>query len=538
MRRRTRSWLMSLGGVLVVAGALVYYGLAALAPPASSPTPVLHTSFGDLQGSMEAGLRVYRGIPYAAPPVGELRWRPPAPASWKGILNARQFKPACPQVGGALPGQPVEPMSEDCLGLNIWTPAGQPDEKLPVLVFLHGGQFTNGSTRPRLYWGDALARRGLVVVTVQYRLSVLGLLAHPELSAESPHQSSGNYALLDCIAALAWVKAHISAFGGDPGRVTVLGQSAGAYIASELMASPLSRGLFKRVIGMSGADMGVAGEAGDIPLKAQAEAAGIEFAKRVGASSLADLRHLPSDTLIRVAAALPHTPINLPIIDGYVLPQEVHAALSQPSDADIDLLVGIDAQDGATLMGIPESARAYIAHLGERYGEQAQRFLAHFPGQSDAEAAASQARLATADVAWRTYTWGKLHAAHGRGRTYAYVFSRVPPWPPFRTLHAAAHGAELPYVFGFPPKVVFFATSWPWKAVRDATLAGQIQSYWTQFARTGDPNGGGLPHWSQLKDTEVLDLGDSTRMTQLPDADGFALMEAHWRALRHEGAAD
>lgn len=211
---------------------------------------------------------------YAAPPVGELRWRPPQPASWQGTLDATRFKPACVQIGGSLPGSPPEQNSEDCLGLNIWTPTTRADEKLAVMVFFRGGRFKNGSSAPRLYWGDTLARKGIVFVTVNYRIGALGFLAHPELSAESPHKVSGNYAILDCIAALKWVKDNIAAFGGDPANVTVFGQSAGAYLGSELMASPLANGLFARVIGMSGADMGVAASVGDMPLKAQAEANG------------------------------------------------------------------------------------------------------------------------------------------------------------------------------------------------------------------------------------------------------------------------
>jgi para-nitrobenzyl esterase len=540
MKRRTRGWLIALGMLILLLGSLAYYGVAALSPPTASAAAAIRTALGVIQGTSEAGLTVYRGIPYAAPPVGELRWRPPAASSWKGTLDASHFKPACVQIGGALPGSPAEKTSEDCLGLNIWTPANHGNEKLAVMVFLYGGHFTNGSSAPRLYWGDSLARKGVVVVTFNYRLGVMGFLAHPDLSAESPQHVSGNYALLDCIAALAWVKDNIAAFGGDPANVTLFGQSAGAYLASELMASPLAKGLFIRVIAMSGADMGAAGSPGDMPLKAQAEASGVAFAKSLGATSLTSLRLLPAHTLVARGSASEIPGLNLPNVDGYVLPQEVHTSLTTRADAaNIDLMVGIDAQEGATMVGPPMDVNAYTAMVHQRYGGLADRFLAHFPARSDVEAASNQARLATADVAWRTFTWARIHAEHGGGRTYGYVFSRVPPWPPFATLHAAGHGAELPYVFGFPPRLAFFASTRPWRGLRDSAIAGEIQKFWTNFAKTGDPNGNGLPSWSQLGAADsVLDFSDSTHMAGLPDRAGFSLMDAHWQEIRRNPSAD
>jgi para-nitrobenzyl esterase len=539
MKRRTRSWLIALGLLILALGSLAHYGVAALRPPAASAAAPIRTALGVIQGTSEAGLTVYRGIPYAAPPVGELRWRAPAPASWTGTLDASHFKPACVQIGGALPGSPAEQTSEDCLGLNIWTPANHGSQKLAVMVFLYGGHFTNGSTTPRLYWGDTLARNGVVVVTFNYRLGVMGFLAHPDLSAESPQHVSGNYALLDCIAALAWVKANIAAFGGDPANITLFGQSAGAYLASELLASPLAKGLFIRIIGMSGADMGAAGSPGDMPLKAQAEASGLAFAKSLGATTLTSLRLLPAQTLVAQGSESQIAGLTLPNIDGYVLPREVHASLTTRADAaNIDVMVGIDAQEGATTVGAPMHVNAYTAMVRTRYGGLADRFLAHFPARSDVEAASSQARLATADVAWRTFTLARIHAEHGVGRTYGYVFSRVPPWPPFAKLHAAGHGAELPYVFGFPPRLAFFASTWPWRAWRDCAIAGEIQKPWTNFAKTGDPNGSSLPRWSQFGADSVLNFSDSTHMESLSDRAELSLMDAHWQELERNASVD
>jgi para-nitrobenzyl esterase len=534
-RDRTRGWLIALGVLVLALASLTYYGVTELRPPVASPTAPIRTAIGVIQGTNEAGLTVYRGIPYAAPPVGELRWQPPAPTTWKGTLHATQFKPDCMQVGGSMPGAPAAKMSEDCLGLNIWTPARHTDARLAVMVFLYGGHFTNGSSAPRLYWGDNLARKGVVVVTINYRVGVLGLLAHPELSAESPQHVSGNYAILDCIAALNWVKNNIESFGGDPGNVTIFGQSAGAYLASELMASPLAKGLFRRVIGMSGADMGAGGSPGDLPLKPQAEASGAAFAQALGAPSLASLRMMSAATLAAKGAVSTIAGLNLPNIDGYVLPKDTNTLLGaeMATAVNTDLMVGIDAQEGATIADQTMDANQYKLFLRDRFGALADRFLAYYPARSDAEARASVTRLATADVAWRTFTWARINVQRGSARTYGYIFSRVPPWPPFKTLRAAGHGAELPYVLGFPPRAGFFVTSWPWRAARDFTIAGEMQAYWTNFAKTGDPNGAGLPAWAQFGTNEsILDFSDSTRMTGLPDRPGLTLIEAHWHQAR------
>jgi para-nitrobenzyl esterase len=535
MKRRVLGWLLATGLFVGFLGALGYYGVRAFRPPDASPAAPIRTALGIIQGTREAGLTVYRGIPYAKAPLGALRWRAPEPTSWQGTLEANHFKPGCVQSGAPLPGSPAELTSEDCLGLNIWTPAARANERLAVMVFLYGGGFKNGSSSPRLYWGDSLARQGIVVVTFNYRLGVLGFLAHPDLSVESVHQVSGNYGLLDCIAALTWVKDNIGAFGGDPANVTIFGQSAGAYLSSELLASPLARGLFTRVIGMSGGDMGAAGSAGDVSLKAQAEARGVAFAASVGATSLESLRKLAAQMLIErgVASAIPG--INLPNVDGYVLPQEVHTALTTTAAAPVDLMVGIDAQEGATIIEESMKRDAYTAMVRERYGGLADRFLTHFPARSDGEAASSQVRLQTADVAWRTFSWARAHAKLGAGRTYGYVFSRIPPWPPFTTLHVAGHGAELPYLFGFPPRLTFYLKRWPWQAVRDSRIAEEMQRYWTNFAKTGDPNGAGLPAWTQLTaDDAVLSFSDSTRMERLPDRQDLSLLDAYQQELRHD----
>ena len=250
--------------VFVFVALMVGAGLILLKPPPKPvPASPINLAGGRVQGMREGDVTVYRGIPYAAPPVGALRWRPPQPpATAEGVFVADHFKPVCPQIGEPLAGMGPEPMDEDCLGLNIWTAAKSAEEKRPVIVFLPGGDFVKGGGSSRLYWGGPLARDGVVLVTLNYRIGALGFLAHPDLSRESPDHVSGNYGLLDAIAALRWVQANIGAFGGDPANVTLMGHSAGAFIASDLMTSPLAQGLFRHVIGMSGGDLGQSGRPG------------------------------------------------------------------------------------------------------------------------------------------------------------------------------------------------------------------------------------------------------------------------------------
>jgi para-nitrobenzyl esterase len=254
------------------------------------------------------------------------------------------------------------------------------------------------------------------------------------------------------------------------------------------------------------------------------------FAASLGSNSVESLRTVSAQTLIEHGATSEVPGLNLPNIDGYVLPRDVRFALTALTDAPkIDLMVGIDAQEGATIIDEPMSAHAYTVMVQKRYGNLSHLFLTRFPARSEAEAASSQVRLETADVAWRTFTWARDHTKVGTGRTYGYVFARVPPWSAFTRLNAAGHGAELPYLFGYPPRLAFFVKRWPWSAVRDVQIADQLQSYWTNFAKTGDPNGVGLPAWTPFTSHEsVLTFSDSTSMEELPERADLALMDAHW----------
>ncbi len=304
---------------------------------------------GLIEGIQSGASTVYKSIPFAAPPVGELRWRAPEPAPpWNGVRRADKFGPICMQTGVSVPGAPLEPVSEDCLTLSIWIPAKSRGQKLPVMVWIPGGGFTQESASMPLYWGDALATRGVIVVTINYRVGLLGFLAHPELSRESGHHASGNYGLLDQIAALAWIKRNIAAFGGDPERVTIWGQSAGSMSVSLLMASPLARGLFQRAIGESGGFFvppAATGSAEGLFLKG-AEEQGVKLAADLGATSLEALRKLEPERFLKDGiAGTTH-----PIIDGYVLPEEPYTVFAAGRQNDVPILIGSNADEGRPMM--------------------------------------------------------------------------------------------------------------------------------------------------------------------------------------------
>src|SRR5271155_1365025 len=302
------------------------------------------TESGAISGVHESGLSVYKGIPFAAPPVGDLRWRPPMPAApWTGTRKADAFAPACMQAGVSMPGETPPTVSEDCLYLNIWTPAKTQQEHLPVIVWIYGGGYTNGSASMPLYWGDKLAQKGVIVVTIAYRVGPLGFLAHPELTHESPRHSSGNYGLMDQIAALEWIQKDIAAFGGDPKNVTIAGQSSGSISVSKLMASPPAKGLFQRAIGESGGLFEPVQLAPKFIL-ANAERDGEKYAISLGATSVEQLRRLPAALLTGNAGGIVH-----PVIEPYVLPFSPYEAFVSGRQNDVPLLLGSNADEARSL---------------------------------------------------------------------------------------------------------------------------------------------------------------------------------------------
>jgi para-nitrobenzyl esterase len=448
---------------------------------------------GRLEGVRERGLRVYKGVPFAAPPLGDLRWRPPQPVKpWPGVRPAKTFAPACMQAGVSMPGETPPATSEDCLYLNVWTPATA-GARLPVLVWIYGGGFANGSASMPLYWGDRLAKRGIVVVTVAYRVGPFGFLAHPELTRESPDRTSGNYGLRDQIAALEWVKRNIAAFGGDPSRVTIAGQSAGAMSVSILMASPAARGLFHRAIGQSGGFFEPVLLAPS-HLLANAEREGEAYAASLGATSIAALRKLPAaDLLTGKMPSGPH-----PVIEPRTLPAPPFDTVAAGAQNDVPVLLGVNAEEARAFIDPRRvEAATFAADIERRFGKLPLPLLAAYPFSNDAEARQARIDFETdLRFGWDMWAWARLQTTTGKSPVYAYRFEREPPFPSDGP-HAgwgASHFAELWYASDHLDQ-----ERWPW-TTQDRALADAMAGYWTNFVKTGNPNDGRLPDWPAFRD--------------------------------------
>jgi para-nitrobenzyl esterase len=531
-------WLGLLATVVLVPSALTLavFVSANRPPPSLVLGPIVKIDSGAIQGAAVDELTVYRGVPFAAAPIGDLRWRAPLSVEpWTGVLPATQFKPSCMQPAMAIPGLETGPISEDCLYLNVWVPRKTAEQR-PVMVYLHGGGGMVGSASSRLYWGDELARHGVITVNLSYRLGILGWLAHPDLTREASYGASGNYAVLDMIAGLHWIQRNIAAFGGDPNNVTLFGQSAGAFNASRLMTSPLAEGLFHKVIGQSGGDFYPAGTRGGNVTLADAERSGVEFAASLGGASIEDLRKMPADKIL--ATPLPKSQTRLPIIDGYVAIADNQSLYKQGKQAKIPILVGYNEREGEALLdplapAPPTTVPEVLKFIEQSYGEYAARVLEMYPVRTQTEALESFVRLnGERAINWNTATWARLHVATGASDVYFYYFRKRPPFGPFRRV-GAAHGTELPYVFGAIPRWMRWFTQWPWRARQDLQLTRQIPAYWTNFAKTGDPNAQGLPEWPSYKASlRALHFGDEESATgAFPHQAEHAHMDRYFDAL-------
>ncbi len=489
-------------------------------------SPNVTTESGAISGLSESGLIVYKGIPFAAPPVGDLRWRPPVPvAPWTGTRKADAFAPACMQTGVSMPGETPPAVSEDCLYLNIWTPA-KAQERLPVIVWIYGGGFINGSASMPLYWGDRLAREGVIVVTIAYRLGPLGFLAHPELTRESPHHSSGNYGLMDQIAALEWIQRNIAAFGGDPKNVTIAGQSSGGMSVSILMASPRAKGLFQRAIGESG---GLFEPTQLAPkyLLANAERDGEKFAASLNAPSLQDLRRLPASQLTGNAGGIVH-----PVIEPYVLPVSPYEAFTTGQQNDVPLLLGSNADEARALVDVSQvKAASFASDLEHSFGALPPPLIAAYPYTTDQEA--KQARLnleRDLRFGWDMWAWARLQAGTGHSSVYYYSFRQQPPFPAGSVYEGwgASHYAELWYVFDHLDQ-----EPWRWSEA-DRKVAEEMSSYWVNFAKSGNPNGPGLPPWPAFTnaDSKVIYLGDPITAGGVASVDSMKVFDAVYTAVR------
>lgn len=492
-------------------------------------------------------VHVYRGIPFAAPPVGDLRWRPPQPAqAWTGVRECYAFGSAAPQklspMLATFPGMALgAAMNEDCLYLNVWTPARRTGEPLPVLVWIHGGGYTMGAGSQRLYDGEDLARRGAVVVSINYRLGALGFLAHPELSAESPQLASGNYGLLDQIAALEWVQRNAAAFGGDKDRVTILGESAGGGSVFSLLASPLAKGLFHRAIAQSGPTLNF------VHLKKSnygfptAEEMGVEFAKSCGMAEgpgqIAALRQASAEQLLKATPAMEEQrEFNMrgnllkmaPVVDGWVLAEDAMTAFAAGRVGDVPLLVGANRDEGtmfALMAKMPKNVEEYTTGVERNFGAVAPQILAAYPAQDAAQARKAVTDM-VGDVIFVAPARFVARSTAGGAPCWLYHFTR-PPAGPTGKMMGAHHGAEIAYALDNLELTTGVSAG-------DEQLRDTMVGYWLQFAATGNPNRDGLPEWPAYDATtdrcQVLDerveTATALRKSRLDAIDAF--MDA-WR---------
>lgn len=463
-------------------------------------------------------ITVFRGIPYAAPPVGDLRWRPPRrPSPWRGVRIADEFGCICPQV---LSDPSSASLAEDCLSLNVWTGARSGEERRPVLVWIHGGHFAGGAGSDPVYDGEGLALKGLVVVTMNYRTGVFGFLATPELSKESGHYASGNYGLLDQIACLQWVRRNIAAFGGDPDRVTIAGQASGAASVLLLSQSKLAKGLFHRAIAESGIrylkDPELRSSAECWRSMKEAEDIGARFLEEQGVRTMKDLRAVRWQKLLESNdGVLPHVSFR-PVVDGWVVPHNVGQAFSRDAPNDVPFLTGcnrdeccIESQPEARLDEFEEEAK-------RRYGEMADEFFSLYPAASDLEAAQAMNTVIRDTARVSTFLWALDWRRAKKSSVYTYFWTHTPPGPDQKR-KGASSGAEISYVLGN-----LHARERPWTTT-DRKIADTVSSYWVNFAAAGNPNGKGLPKWPAVdpEAPNVMELGD--RFAPIPVADSTRL---------------
>ncbi|HYE74629.1 MAG TPA: carboxylesterase family protein, partial [Blastocatellia bacterium] len=447
--------------------------------------------------------------PYAAPPVGELRWKAPQPAAkWEGVRKAEKFSDSCiqPLVRSRLPWtkeyMTQNEISEDCLCLNVWTAAKSANEKRPVMVWIYGGAFNEGSSEIALYDGEEWAKKGAVAVTINYRIGLMGFFTHPDLTKESGHNSSGNYGLLDMVAALQWVQKNIAAFGGDPTNVTIVGQSAGAMGVHALTASPLAKDLFHRAIAQSGSSFNRT-----LRSLADAEKDGVKFAESMKAKSVKELRAMSYKELTASGIRFG------PVVDGWFLPEDVPVIFAKGRQNDVPTLTGLMADEGSSSATYGKvKAEDFKKQVQQRFADSADAFLKLYPSNNDAESGMSQKASARDQGIVSMYLWAAERAKTAKTKAYTYFFTRAIPWPEHPEF-AAFHSGELPYTFGNLKML-----DRPWEPV-DRKLADIVTSYWVNFARTGNPNGKGLPVWPAFdaRSQTTMELGEKIGPRPLTD---------------------
>jgi para-nitrobenzyl esterase len=498
---------------------------------ASSLTTTVEVTGGTIEGVEQDGILTYKGIPFAAPPVGELRWMAPAPVRpGIGVKKADAFCDACMQAANAMGN--TAPVSEDCLYLNVWTPAKKVNEKLPVIYWVHGGGYSGGSTSTPMYDGTGFAKKGVVLVSVAYRLGPFGFLAHPELSNESGI-GSGSYGMMDMIEGLKWAKENIAKFGGDPSNVTIFGHSAGGAAISLLAATPLTEGLFHRAICMSGGSftpLMAAIQAGiglGMPTLKLAEQNGEEFLKQLGVEDITAARALSAEDIQNKLTGGMGGMRFRPVADGYVISNDLYSLFEAGRFNDTPVLLGHTSDEmgsfGPTQNITPEQ---FEKQIRAQYSSQADAILAVYPHSTDAEATKSSKDIRNdSSFSWNTWTWSRLQTRNGKGKAFQYYFDYHPGSPD----GGSGHGSDVPYAFqtlGGPTA----------PGEEDLKLSDMISDYWINFARTGDPNGPDLPEWPAFSedDQKVMVFDEAPGARPLPNLDRLKVIDTYFSWLREK----
>lgn len=457
------------------------------------------TEAGLISGTFNNNVYSFKGVPFAAPPVGDLRWKEPQPLkAWSDTLSCKDFRaspmqntPAAFRMWTEEFQPPVQPISEDCLYLNIWTPSTSAEEKLPVMIWIPGGGFINGSGSVPVYDGEAMASNGIVYISINYRVNIFGFMAHPELTGESVHKSSGNYGIMDQIAAIKWVKNNIKAFGGDPDHITVAGQSAGAASVQAIVSSPLANDLFQGVIAQSGSLTGRR-----LRTLTEGEQIGVALTEKISTPRIETLRKLPADSLLALGNTIPFGSFS-PIIDGYVIPTDVRSIFENRQHHDVPLMAGWVTGDA---MREPRPLDEFKTFAAETYGSNANKFFSVFPATSEDTSKESQHKLALVQgLAFPYSKWAESNTS----RSFIYQFTHVPVDKPDFPNYGAFHSAEIPYA-------LHTLKHWdrPWRE-EDYSVEKYMNAYWVNFVKAGDPNGSGLPEWKAYnkEDGNVMELG-------------------------------
>jgi para-nitrobenzyl esterase len=518
---------------------IVLLVLAFFAGACSSPplTTTVEVTGGTIEGVEQDGILSYKGIPFAAPPVGDLRWKAPAPVEpWTGVKKADTFGPACMQASGAMGN--TAPVSEDCLYLNVWSPAQKQDEKLPVIYWIYGGGFSGGSTSTSMYDGTGFAKKGVVMVSGAYRVGPFGFLAHPELSSESG-KGSGAYGLTDMISGLEWVQDNIARFGGDPSNVTIFGHSAGGMAVNMLAASPVTKGLFHRAICMSGgsfAPLQTSNSPGTgmglgIPALELAESTGVEFLGKLGAADIKAARAISAEDIQKnLGGGMGGGGFRFrPAADGYIIPTDLYSMYQAGRFNDTPILIGYTSDELGSFGGRRNTTSAQFEdQIKSQYGPQAETILSAYPHATDAEAARSSKEVSRESTfSWSTWTWSRLQSEKGKGKAFEYYYDNHAP-----NADGAGHGSDVPYAFqtlGPGPQGA--------PKPEDLKLSDMISSYWVNFAKTGDPNGPGLPVWPAFTENDqqamVFDAAPGARIE--PNLNKLKAFDAYFKWLREQG---